>query len=169
MAYFVLAAPGRRGPEFASGHLPREYNARLRGKELEKGESASPEIVLLSPLPCWSHLAPEVYRGRIQEMVREINESAAAARAESLIEPLGPEGVRAQNPETRPRKIKRSPAPFFHALRKKVRKALWEAYGGLSGELVAAADRASGSDREDRMSGRARELAEGGVLAWRVK
>ena len=93
----------------------REYNARLRGKELEKGESASPEVVRLRPLPCWSRLAAEVYRGRILEMVREINESAAAARAESLIEPLGAEGVRAQNPESRPRKIKKSPAPFCHS------------------------------------------------------
>jgi hypothetical protein len=53
-------------------------------------------------------------------MVREINESAAAARAESMIPPLGPDGVRAQNPETRPRRIKKSPAPAFHALRKAI-------------------------------------------------
>ncbi len=57
---------------------------------------------MLSPLPCWSHLAAEEYRGRIREMVREIDEAAAVARAESLIPPLGPEGVRAQNPETQP-------------------------------------------------------------------
>ena len=42
----------------------REHNARLRGKELEKGESASREVVLLSPLPCWSHLQEEAYRAR---------------------------------------------------------------------------------------------------------
>jgi len=125
----------------------REYNARLRGKELEKGESASTEVVRLSPLPCWSHLAQKVYRGRIQKMVREINESAAAARAESLIPPLGPDGVRAQNPETRPRKIKKSPAPFFHALRKKVRKALWEAYGHFVAAYREAAERWRAGDR----------------------
>jgi hypothetical protein len=125
----------------------REYNARLRGKELEKGESASTEVVRPSPLPCWSHLAPEVYRGRIQEMVREINESAAAARAESLIVPLGPDGVRAQNPETRPRKIKKSPAPFFHALQKKVRKALWEAYVAFFAAFREAAERLRDGDR----------------------
>jgi len=71
------------------GSAGREYNARLRGKELEKGESASTEVVRLSPLPCWQHLAEEDYRARIREIVREINESAAAARAESLIAPLG--------------------------------------------------------------------------------
>jgi len=126
----------------------REYNARMRGKELDKGESASPEVVVLSPLPCWAHLAPEVYRGRVREMVREINEAAAAARAESLIEPLGADGVRAQNPETRPRRIKKSPAPFFHALRKKVRKALWEAYGVFLAAYREAAERWRAGDRE---------------------
>jgi len=56
-------------------------------------------------------------------MVGKIDEAAGAARRESLIAPLGADGVRAQNPETRPRKIKKSPAPFCHALLKKVRKA----------------------------------------------
>ena len=57
-----------------------EYNAFLRGKTLEKGESASREKVYLSPLPCWKHLSENVYRARIADMVREINESGAAAR-----------------------------------------------------------------------------------------
>ena len=125
----------------------REYNARLRGKELEKGESASREVVRLSPLPCWQHLAEEVYRAWVVELVREINESAAATRAESLIAPLGADGVRAQNPETRPRKIKKSPAPFFHALRKKVRKALWEAYGQFFAAFREAAEKLRAGDR----------------------
>jgi len=125
-----------------------ECNARLRGKELEKGESASQETVRLSPLPCWKHLVEEEYRGRIQEIVREINEAAAAARAESLIPPLGSDGVRAQNPETRPRKIKKSPAPFFHALRKNVRRALWEAYGAFLAAFREAAAQWRAGDRD---------------------
>ncbi len=38
------------------GRPDLEYNALLRGKELEKGESESRETVRLSPLPCWKHL-----------------------------------------------------------------------------------------------------------------
>ncbi len=125
----------------------REYNARLRGKELEKGESASTEVVRLSPLPCWSHLAEEEYRSRIREMVREIDEAAAAVQADSLIPPLGPDGVRSQNPETRPRRIKKSPAPLFHALRKTVRQALWEAYGHFVAAFREAAERWRAGDR----------------------
>lgn len=73
--------------------------------------------------------------------------AGAAARAESLIEPLGADGVRAQNPETRPRKIKKSPAPAFHALRKAVRKALWEAYGHFLAAFREAAVRWREGDR----------------------
>jgi len=79
--------------------------------------------------------------------VREINEAGAAARAESQIAPLGPAGVRAQNPETRPRKIKKSPAPFCHALRKKVRKVLWEAYGYFVAAYREAAEKLRAGDR----------------------
>ena len=80
-------------------------------------------------------------------MVQELNEAAAAVREESLIPPLGADGVRAQNPETRPRKIKKSPAPFFHALRKKVRKALWDAYCGFFAAFREAAERWRAGDR----------------------
>jgi REP element-mobilizing transposase RayT len=124
-----------------------EYNAFLRGKELEKGESARTEAVRLSPLPCWEHLAAKEYRARIADLVREINESGAAARTESQIPPLGPDGVRAQNPETRPKKIKKSPAPFCHALRKTVRKALWETYGFFVAAYREAAEKLRAGDR----------------------
>ena len=124
-----------------------EYNAFLRGKELEKGESASRETVYLSLLPCWKHLSEEAYRTRIAELVQEINESAVVARAESQIPPLGPAGVRAQNPETRPKKIKKSPAPFCHALRKRIRKALWEAYGLFVAAYREAAEKLRAGDR----------------------
>jgi len=51
------------------------------------------------------------------------------------------------NPETRPRKIKKSPAPFFHAFRKKVRKALWEAYGLFFAAFREAAEKLRAGDR----------------------
>jgi hypothetical protein len=107
----------------------RENNARLQGKEPGPREFASTESVVLSQLPCWRHLEAEAYRSRMAELVREIEETAAAERRETGKEPLGEEGVRAQDPETRPRKIKKSPAPFVHAATKSARKAMWEAYG----------------------------------------
>ena len=56
--------------------------------------------------------------------------------------------MRAQNPETRPRKIKKSPAPLFHALRKKVRKALWEAYGLFFAAFREATEKLRAGDRD---------------------
>jgi hypothetical protein len=124
-----------------------EYNARLQGKEPGPREFASTEEVVLSQLPCWRDLAPEAYRSRVAELVREIEESAAAARRETGREPLGEEGVRAQDPETRPRKIKKSPAPFVHAATKSARKAMWEAYGWFVAAFRAAADKLKAGDR----------------------
>ncbi len=123
-----------------------EYTAWLRGKELAPGESASPETVHLSQLPCWAGLAPEVYRSRIADLVQEIEEAAAAAREESRIPPLGAKAILAQQPETRPKKIKKSPAPFCHALRKQVRKALWEAYGMFFAAYRVAAEKLKEGD-----------------------
>ncbi|HYR27668.1 MAG TPA: hypothetical protein VEU30_04340 [Thermoanaerobaculia bacterium] len=64
-----------------------------------------------------------------------------------MIEPLGADGVRAQNPETRPRKLKKSPAPFVHAATKAARKAMWEAYAWFVAAFREAADRLKTGDR----------------------
>jgi hypothetical protein len=37
--------------------------------------------VTLSPLPCWEHLSPEDHKEKIAELIREIEEEAAAQRA----------------------------------------------------------------------------------------
>ena len=70
----------------------REYNAKLRRKELAQGSPRADR-----PSGWATPLLAALGRGglsrRVQEMVREINESAAAARAESLIPSLGPDGV----------------------------------------------------------------------------
>ena len=75
-----------------------EYNARLQGKDPGPREFASTESAILSQLPCWRHLEPEAYRSRMAELVRGIEETAAAERQETGKEPLGEEGVRAQDP-----------------------------------------------------------------------
>jgi hypothetical protein len=124
-----------------------EHNARLRGKEPGPREFATTEEVILSQLPCWSHLEPEAYRSRMSDLVREIEGATAAEHQETGKEPLGEEGVRAQDPETRPRKIKKSPAPFVHAATKAARKAMWEAYGWFVAAFREAADKLKEGDR----------------------
>jgi hypothetical protein len=76
-----------------------------------------------------------------------IEGATAAEHQETGKEPLGEEGVRAQDPETRPRKIKKSPAPFVHAATKAARKAMWEAYGWFVAAFREAADKLKVGDR----------------------
>ena len=106
-----------------------EYNASLRREAYEARKYATTEVVHLSPLPCWKHLSAELYRVRVAELVRQIEEAAAAQRQKTGVPVLGTDGAKAQDPEARPKKLERSPAPLFHAFRKSVRKALYEAYG----------------------------------------
>jgi hypothetical protein len=73
------------------------------------------ETVVLSPLPCWAHLSPERYRERVAAVVAEIEVEAEAARQRTGIQPPGPAAIRALRPEDRPNRIKKSPAPLFHA------------------------------------------------------
>ena len=74
------------------------------------GEWPGMEIDRLSPPAggAWPTRSIEI---GLREIMQEIYEAATAARVESLIASLGPVGARTQNPESRPGKIKKSPAP----------------------------------------------------------
>ncbi|HKH48666.1 MAG TPA: hypothetical protein VKM72_28715 [Thermoanaerobaculia bacterium] len=104
------------------------YNFRMRGKSSDPSQVETRVTVQLSQLPCWKHLAPEVYRSRLAGLVQEIEKTAAAEREKKGVEPLGAEQVQAQEAETRPETLDKSPAPFIHAATKKARKAIHEAY-----------------------------------------
>ncbi len=51
------------------------------------------------------------------------------------------------DPHYRPAKLDRSPAPMFHARRKKVRKAMKEAYAWVVAEYRKTAERLRAGDR----------------------
>jgi len=73
----------RLGGQAAGGPLVRPYpgvRRARRGKEHERDRFAAPETVTLSPLPCWEHLSPEEQKEKVAELVREIEEEAAAQR-----------------------------------------------------------------------------------------
>jgi hypothetical protein len=124
------------------------YNFRLRGKTPDPSQVETRVTVQLSPLPCWRHLAPEAYRARLIELVRNIETTATAERGQKGIEPLGTEQILQQEPEARPETLEKSPAPFIHAATKKTRKALREAYAGFVAAYREAADRLKKGDRD---------------------
>ena len=127
-----------------------EYNARLRRESFDPRKYATPEEVILSPLPCWRHLDRESYRSRIAEIVREINSTARQERAAKGFRSLGPRAILAQKPFDQPEKPKKSPAPLFHAVRREVRKALWEAYAWFVAAFREAAERLRDGDLNAR-------------------
>jgi REP element-mobilizing transposase RayT len=120
---------------------------RLRRQTPEPGQIEIRQAVVLSQLPCWKHLTPEAYRTRVAELIHQIEATAATERVKKDLEPLGVEKILAQDPETRPETLDRSPAPFVHAATRKIRKELWEAYGWFLAAYREAADKLRNGDR----------------------
>jgi hypothetical protein len=86
----------------------QEYGARRRGEEHERDRFTTPETVTLSPLPCWEHLPAEQQKEKIAELVREVEEEAAAQRKATGKPVLGRAAVLKQNPHERPNRPKKS-------------------------------------------------------------
>ena len=124
-----------------------EHRAKLRGEDVEPRRYATEEAVVLSQLPCWRHLNPEVYRELVAGLVREIDADAAAERTITGRQPLGRRAILGQHPHTCPDKAKKSPAPLFHAATKAAREALRSAYGFFLAAFREAAERLKAGDR----------------------
>jgi hypothetical protein len=64
----------------------------------------------------------------------------------SGIKPLGVAAILAHDPTHRPKKLKKSPAPFVHAATKAMRRALWEAYATFVAAYRDAAEKLRAGD-----------------------
>jgi REP element-mobilizing transposase RayT len=126
----------------------QEYAAKKRGETFGKYEYAAEETVVFAPLPCWSHLPVAEQRRRVAELVQEIEEEARVRREETGVKPLGLKEILAQEPTRRPRKLKKSPAPFVHAATKAMRRELWEAYAWFVAAYRDAAEKLRAGDRD---------------------
>jgi REP element-mobilizing transposase RayT len=119
----------------------REHIARRRGIAFERLDFATPYRLHLDPLPCWAHLSVEEYRRRIAEMVEEIEGQAALQRQLRGLPAKGAAAVLAQEPQAAPQRLKKSPAPLFHAASRKVRLELYEGYKYFVAAFRDAAER----------------------------
>jgi REP element-mobilizing transposase RayT len=129
----------------------QEYAARRRrGEDPDPSQYTTRETVTLSPLPCWKHLSPEAYRERVADLAAEIEEDAAASRKRTGAEPLGPAAILAQDPVSRPQRVKRSPAPLFHAASKAMRHFLYEGFAWFVAAYRTAAEKLQRGDPEPR-------------------
>jgi hypothetical protein len=123
----------------------QEYAARRRGEEHDRYEYATLETVTLSPLPCWAHLSKEDYQKRVGRLVTSIKEETAARRRRIGAQPLGREAILAQHPHSRLKKLKKSPAPRFHATQDR-RRELYEGYAWFVAAFRTAADKLKAGD-----------------------
>jgi REP element-mobilizing transposase RayT len=124
----------------------QEYLARRKGEDADPAQHATTETVTFSPLPCWEHLSPEVYRKRIGSMVQGIEEEAAAARQRTGAHPFGAAKILAQHPWTRPERVKKSPAPLLHAASKAMRQVFYEGFALFVAAYRTAADKLKRGD-----------------------
>ena len=116
-----------------------EYEARRRGDKIKRRDFQHRYSIELTPLLCWQHRdAADVARD-IRGLVESIG---AETRAEHELHGTSPLGVRAilrQSPHRRPKKTKKSPAPWVHSASKEARLAMIEAYRQFVASFRAAA------------------------------
>jgi putative transposase len=118
----------------------RQCAAKNQGEELSREEFVFAESVVLSPIPCWAHLPADRYRERMKALVEEIDEEAARERQRSGARVLGVKAILAQDPQTRPTSLARSPAPLVHAATKAARKMFYEIYAEFVSAFRTAAE-----------------------------
>jgi REP-associated tyrosine transposase len=80
----------------------QEFAARLRREDVGRMRYATVESVTLSPIPCWAHLPPELYRARIAALVETIETDAARERERTGASVLGVKAILSRDPQYRP-------------------------------------------------------------------
>lgn len=115
------------------------YQARRCGEDKSAADFATPERVVFSPLPCWTHLDPGLYRQRVAELVDRVIEEGRRERGGRPV--LGKKAVLAQHPHDKPLHSDRSPAPMVHAATKAIHVMLRVAYWQFVAAFREAAHR----------------------------
>ena len=123
-----------------------EYAARQRGETFDRLQYATHETVTLSPLPCWKHLPEDAWKSRALSVAAQVETEAAARRAKTSSQPLGVAAILGKHPHHRPARLKKSPAPLFHALRQSVRQELYEGYAWFVAAFRQAAEKLKAGD-----------------------
>ncbi|HEX9940638.1 MAG TPA: transposase [Thermoanaerobaculia bacterium] len=118
----------------------REFAARNQRQPFDRLRYATEETVVLSPIPCWAHLSPELYRTRVAALVDSVVAEAALARSQTGRPVEGVESILSRNPQYRPAELVCSPAPLVHAATKRARKAFYKMYSWFVAAFRTAAD-----------------------------
>jgi REP element-mobilizing transposase RayT len=118
-----------------------EYNARRKGASFRPEDFAVRYQLELAPLPCWKELAPSTIQSYAAEMVGDIEAETRERHRREGTRPLGMLSVLKEHPHSKPKASKKSPAPLFHALARRVRQELRQAYAAFVASFREAAER----------------------------
>ena len=131
----------------------REYAARNQRQDFERLRYATEENVTLSPIPCWAHLSPELYRSRIADLVESIETAAAEERRSTGRSVKDMKEILHRDPQHRPAKLARSPAPLVHAATQTARKEIYSPVRLVRGRLPQRGRQAAPRRPHGRLSG----------------
>jgi REP element-mobilizing transposase RayT len=118
-----------------------EYNARRKRVSFRPEDFAVRYQLELAPLPCWTELSPSTIQSYVAEMVGDIEAETRERHRREGTRPLGIRSVLKQHPHSKPKASKKSPAPLFHALARRVRQELRQAYAAFVASFREAAER----------------------------
>ena len=123
------------------------HNARKQGKDVTIEDFTEPMELRLTPLPCWQHEDQTTRRRYVLEIIRIIEEKAAARHAENETASLGRDFVLEGEPHYRPPPLEKKPQPRFHAYRDAVREDMRAAFGLILAAYLQAAEQLKAGNR----------------------
>jgi hypothetical protein len=127
------------------------YRAQKRRKAgeppVQENDYKTKEFLELTPLPCLANLGAVQHREFIEGLIERVVAEAAAKREEKGSMVLGAARLQRQNPHTQPNRMKKSPAPRFHAFAIGVLKSLRDAYSAFAAAFRIASERMRSGDR----------------------
>ena len=118
-----------------------EYYARKSGKAVNLRDFLVEELVRIRPIPCWVGLSRRQRCAEIEGLLREIARLAWTRQQSTGKVPMGKKRLLRQRPHHRPKKMKRSPAPAFHARSREHYQKLRERDWAFADEYREAARR----------------------------
>ncbi len=117
----------------------KEWAARNRRQEYGTYDFATQYSIRFAQLPAFRHLAPEEYREKVSELVREIEEEGERKRDGNSV--AGVEKILSQNPLEPPTRVtERSPKPLFHFASKEERDDLLAGFLAFQSQYQIASE-----------------------------
>jgi REP element-mobilizing transposase RayT len=121
------------------------HEARRRHGECAESRFTSREEVVLSPIPCLSHLDRSAYRRVVSELIATLVADARRSRVGRGV--FGKNAILQQHPHDAAAELERTPAPLIHAASNAVRVAFRAAYAEFVAAFRYAARRLKAGDR----------------------